>query len=366
MDLEQAAEELYGIDPATFVARRTELVKQARAAKDRPLATAIGALRRPTVSAWYLNLAARAPLPELGELLQLGAEMREAQARLDMAAVAGMTGRRRELEQAVLTGLTRLLETRGVTASAASLAEVQSTLTAAVADPRAEQVVTSGCLARPLVYAGFGEVDLTGALGAELDLRTRQVAEDRAPAAAATPAASAATGGETPADEDAPAALPSGEGRPHLRVVPGPADEPVAKEAPPAAPVPDQGAPAEPAPDEPAEPVRVTAPVAEEPEPPVPADDDLDDEEAAALAALEAAQKALAAAKAKKQRASAAKVVADLREQLLGASTARVEAEQQVERLSAELAAAQQRLEQAQAAEAELADRLVAAEEQLG
>ncbi|MDO5285573.1 MAG: hypothetical protein Q4G45_01955 [Actinomycetia bacterium] len=204
MDLEQAAEELYGIDPATFVARRTELVKQARAAKDRPLATAIGALRRPTVSAWYLNLAARAPLPELGELLQLGAEMREAQARLDMAAVAGMTGRRRELEQAVLTGLTRLLETRGVTASAASLAEVQSTLTAAVADPRAEQVVTSGCLARALVYAGFGEVDLTGALGAELDLRTRQAAEDRAQAAAATPA-----------DEDAPAALPSGEGRPH-------------------------------------------------------------------------------------------------------------------------------------------------------
>ena len=44
MDLDAAADELYGVDPDAFVPTRTRLVAEARAAKDRPLAMAIGAL----------------------------------------------------------------------------------------------------------------------------------------------------------------------------------------------------------------------------------------------------------------------------------------------------------------------------------
>ena len=44
MDLETAADELYGVDPDEFVPTRTRLVQQARAAKDRPLATAIAVM----------------------------------------------------------------------------------------------------------------------------------------------------------------------------------------------------------------------------------------------------------------------------------------------------------------------------------
>jgi len=47
-DLEAAARELYALAPEEFVAARTRLVREARAAKDRALATEIGALRKPT------------------------------------------------------------------------------------------------------------------------------------------------------------------------------------------------------------------------------------------------------------------------------------------------------------------------------
>jgi len=50
-DLAAAAEELYALSPGDFTAARDEKVAQARTAGDRDLARAIGALRRPVVSA---------------------------------------------------------------------------------------------------------------------------------------------------------------------------------------------------------------------------------------------------------------------------------------------------------------------------
>lgn len=179
MSLSAAADELYGADPATFVARRTELVKQARAAGDKALATQIGALRRPTVAAWYLNLLARSGATELDDLIDLGATMRQAQAELDMARVASLAPQRRELERTVLRRLDMLLATQGITASPAAWAEVGHTLTAVAADATAASAVRSGCLARSLVYAGFGEVDLSDALGAELEAWVDRRAADR-------------------------------------------------------------------------------------------------------------------------------------------------------------------------------------------
>ena len=60
MDLEQAADELYAVSPDDFIAQRTALVGEARAANDRALAKEIGQLRRPTRSAWLVNILARA------------------------------------------------------------------------------------------------------------------------------------------------------------------------------------------------------------------------------------------------------------------------------------------------------------------
>ena len=179
MSLSDAAEELYGADPATFVAHRTELVKQARSTGDKALATQIGALRRPTVAAWYLNLLARSGATELDALIDLGATMRQAQAELDMARVTSLAPKRRELETAVQRRLDMLLATQGITACPATWAEVGHTLTAVAADASAAAAVRSGCLARSLVYAGFGEVDLSDAVGAELEAWVDRRAADR-------------------------------------------------------------------------------------------------------------------------------------------------------------------------------------------
>ena len=191
MSLTTAADELYGADPAGFVARRTELVKQARAAGDRALAAQIAGLRRPTVAAWYLNLLARSGAMELDDLLDLGATMRQAQAELEMARVASLTPRRRELEIAVLRRLDILLARQGITASPAAWVEVGHTLTAVAADASAAAAVRSGCLTRSLLYAGFGEVDLSDAVGAELEAWVDRRAADRRqgeePGAAAHP-----------------------------------------------------------------------------------------------------------------------------------------------------------------------------------
>ncbi|MGA4508516.1 hypothetical protein ACQB6R_09505 [Propionibacteriaceae bacterium G1746] len=160
------ADDLYSRDPAEFIARRDAWVKQARTIKRRDAADEIKALRRPSVAASYLNRAVRTPLPTLLEFLDLGGPMREAQAALSVTELAGFAAQRRALEDQVVTGLVALLADLGVQPSAASLDEVRLTLTAALADPEAEQAVRSGCLARSLSYAGFGPVDLDQAQGA--------------------------------------------------------------------------------------------------------------------------------------------------------------------------------------------------------
>ena len=72
--VDEIAGELYGVDPDAFVAARTAAVAGAKAAGDKALAREVATLRKPTRSAWLLNLLTRtqperlAVLPELGAL----------------------------------------------------------------------------------------------------------------------------------------------------------------------------------------------------------------------------------------------------------------------------------------------------------
>jgi len=300
--LSDAADELYGADPSGFVARRTELVKQARAAKDRDLATQIGALRRPTVGAWYVNLLARSSSTELDALLDLGATMRDAQAELDMATVASLLPERREKERAAMKRLEQVLGSAGVGPSPAALAEVGGTLTAAVADPSAAAAVRSGCLARSLVYAGFGEVDLSDAVGAELEAWVDRRAAERG---AADPDSVEV---EPVEEEPAP---------PHLVLVPD----------------------AEPEESEQAEALS-------------------DDEEAAAEQAVAAAQKALERVRAKQRLDQATRDLTAATKRHAVAEEEREEAQREVDATGLAYAQAQERLRTAEAAEAEAAHAL--------
>ncbi|MGV8910832.1 MAG: hypothetical protein ACOH1Y_17800 [Propionicimonas sp.] len=159
--LDEASEELYSGAPAGFVARRDELAKQARGNGDRRLAEAIKALRRPTVGAWYLNLAARAGLTSLRELLDFGGELRHTQAAGDFAALRDRVARRGPMLARVLRDLTAHLATVGIPTTSTGLDEVRTTLGAALADPAVDAAVRAGRLDRPHTYGGFGEVEMT-------------------------------------------------------------------------------------------------------------------------------------------------------------------------------------------------------------
>ncbi len=158
--LAEAADGLYALPPGGFREARDELAGQARTAGDRDLAKAIGRLRRPTVSAWLVNQLVREAGDQLNELLELGADLRDAQSALAGDRLRELSGRRRELV-AALTQQARLLAQRAQQpVSEQAERELAGTLEAALADPAAEEAVRSGRLTSALSYAGLGEAGL--------------------------------------------------------------------------------------------------------------------------------------------------------------------------------------------------------------
>lgn len=156
MDIDDVCDELYGLDPAEFVAARTAQVAAARAAGDKALAGRIGKLRKPTVSAWVVNLLAREAPDEVGALLDLGAALQDAQRHLSGADLRALSGQR----QKAVSGLARragtLAADRGRPVDENLLREVGQTLNAALADPAVGAQVRSGTTATAQTYDGFG------------------------------------------------------------------------------------------------------------------------------------------------------------------------------------------------------------------
>src|SRR2546430_13318330 len=116
MNLEQVAAELYALAPAAFTAARDEQASQARASGDADLAGAIRKLRRPTVSAWLVNLLAREDGGQVDDLLELGRSLREAQRALDGDRLRGLSTQRRRLVAALTQGAQRLAAQAGAAA----------------------------------------------------------------------------------------------------------------------------------------------------------------------------------------------------------------------------------------------------------
>ncbi len=160
--LDAIAAELYALPPDDFTAARN-----ARAgASDRPLAVRIKALRKPTASAWAVDLLAREG--QLAEALELASALREAQDDLDSAELARLSRQRRQLVAALATQAVGLAEERGVTISATARADVEKTINAAVMDAAAAAAVMTGRLVRPLEATGFDAVDVSDAVGGSL------------------------------------------------------------------------------------------------------------------------------------------------------------------------------------------------------
>lgn len=149
--LNQAIDELYSADPDEFIARRKELAAQARAAGDRSAAKDIGALAKPTRSAWLVNQLVRADPSVPARLAELGDQLRAGEAALDGPSIRKLSVTRREL---VDTLARQAVADSG--ASATLREEIIETLNAALADPDVATQLAAGTLVRAAHWAGFG------------------------------------------------------------------------------------------------------------------------------------------------------------------------------------------------------------------
>jgi len=148
--LADAKAELYGCDPDEFMSRRQELVAQAREAGQAAVAKQIGALRKPTLSAWVVNRLVREDPEVTARLAVLAAELRDAAQSTDGSRIRKLSAARARL----VDELTRQALDDLPAPPAAVREEVTATLDAALADP--EVAANLGTLVRAAQYAGFG------------------------------------------------------------------------------------------------------------------------------------------------------------------------------------------------------------------
>ncbi|MFE5946047.1 hypothetical protein [Streptomyces sp. NPDC056480] len=159
MDVEEVAEELYGLRPAEFVAARDTYVARARAAKDARAAKAIAALRRPSLAAWAANRLALQRQPEAQQFLALGETLREAHRTLDAEQLRAASGQRQQLVTALARTAATLAGEAGLSVSDTVLHEIEQTLHGVLADRDVAELWSRGRLVKaPEAAVGFPEV----------------------------------------------------------------------------------------------------------------------------------------------------------------------------------------------------------------
>lgn len=158
VELDEVAGELYEVPPGEFVAVRTARRDQARAAGDRVLAKAIGALPKLSTAAWVCNLLVRAHRAEIEGLVELGDLLREAQQNLAGDELKALNRQRAQLLTALTRQAAELARERGHAVSTAVAGQVEETLRAAMSDPEAGEALLGGRLASAMSYSGLGGV----------------------------------------------------------------------------------------------------------------------------------------------------------------------------------------------------------------
>jgi hypothetical protein len=142
--LGEAVTELYTAEPESFTERRRALAAQARAAGAGETAKKIAGLRKPTRSAWLVNRLVRADPSVPGQLSELGAELRSAQAALDGTRIRELSAARHRLIDDLVR---QAFQLAGQQAPPAVLREeLTATFGAALADPEVIEQLAAGTL----------------------------------------------------------------------------------------------------------------------------------------------------------------------------------------------------------------------------
>jgi hypothetical protein len=154
-ELDDIVRELYVLPPTDFVAARNELVRQARAAGSQEVAERLRQLRRPTRSAWLVNLLAR-DSEAMQRLSALGRQLRDAQTGLAGTELRNLAEQRRHLIADLLDRAQAHAAEASLRVTPTVLSEVEATLQAALVDLAGAMTIRNGRLVRPLSHSGFG------------------------------------------------------------------------------------------------------------------------------------------------------------------------------------------------------------------
>lgn len=155
-DLDALVDELYALPPAEFVAARSEVVATARGAGAKASASALSALRKPTVTAWLCNQLVRAHRDVVDAAIALGPQLRDATVAGDRDALRSLARRRTALLTELVAHARAIADEHGQAMTAGTQRELESTFTAAAADPAAAEVVLTGRLTTALSFEGLG------------------------------------------------------------------------------------------------------------------------------------------------------------------------------------------------------------------
>jgi hypothetical protein len=156
VDVDEVADELYRLPPEEFIAARRQREAEAKADGERELAAAIAGLGKPSTAAWVANLLAREKPDEVGQLVELGGLLREAQENLAGDELKALDVQRRKLVAALTRQARSLAYEQGHQVSTGVADQVEETLRAAMTDPDAGEALLAGHLTTALSYSGLG------------------------------------------------------------------------------------------------------------------------------------------------------------------------------------------------------------------
>ena len=166
-DLHSIAHELYGLPLAEFIQTRDAWAATERDGGDAQLAKDVRALRKPSATAWAVNMLARSQPELLEELVELGIQLRRAQAASDGAHMRSLDQDRRRLMARVAAEAVALAEQHDQPLGPAAVAALDETMKAALADRDAGRAVLDGMLVAGLSAPGLGAVDLSDTVAIE-------------------------------------------------------------------------------------------------------------------------------------------------------------------------------------------------------
>ena len=160
MPAERDLDDLYGLPREEFTSARNSLVRDLRKAGRKDEAEEVGALKKPSVSAWAVNQLARRHPQKVAELVKAGDGLRKAQrdvlAGKKGADVREASRAQHDLADELVDAAREILATAGTPATQATAQRISGSLRAASTDPAAAKLLRKGRLSEDVESVGFG------------------------------------------------------------------------------------------------------------------------------------------------------------------------------------------------------------------